>query len=78
MNLRKIERGYNKQVVDILSGLLEEAKKGQISSVVVTFQLPGSDNIWSHRWSGCDNLFELVGVLERQKFATLNRMSCDE
>lgn len=63
---------YNGQAVDILADLLEMAKKGEITEVVYTAKC--NDGSFDHGWTGCENLMELVGILERQKIATLRRM----
>jgi hypothetical protein len=63
---------FNGQVVDILSQLLEEAKEGKITELICTAKC--SDGSYDHSWSGCENLMELVGILERQKLSTLRRM----
>lgn len=63
---------YNAQVVDHLTELLEEAKRGEIVEAICTAKR--SDGSYDHSWTGCENLMELVGVLERQKLATLRRM----
>jgi len=63
---------YNAQTVDLLTELLEQAKAGGITEMTVTTRC--SDGTYTHSWTGCENLMELVGVLERQKLATLRRM----
>ena len=68
----KIVPKYNKQAVDLLADLLESAKRGEIVEVVATLKC--SDGTYDHSWTGCENLIELVGILERQKMNTLRRM----
>jgi hypothetical protein len=68
----KIVPKYNGQVVDYLTELLERAKSGEITEMIVTAKL--CDGTYDHCWTGCENLFELVGMLERQKMQTLRRM----
>jgi hypothetical protein len=63
---------YNQQVVDVLAELLELAQKGRITELVATAKY--NDGSFDHCWTGCENLMELVGVLERQKLAMLRRM----
>jgi hypothetical protein len=63
---------YNQQVIDHLEELLQRAKDGAIHEVVITVKT--SAGMYDHSWTGCDNLFELVGFLERQKLAMLRRM----
>jgi hypothetical protein len=63
---------YNQQVVDVLTEMLELAQKGRITEFVGTAKY--NDGTFDHCWTGCENLMELVGILERQKLATLRRM----
>lgn len=66
---------YNQQAVDILETLLEQAKRGDITEFVATTKW--NDGCYTHCWTGCENLMELAGVLERQKLNTLRRMDTD-
>lgn len=69
--IKKIERGYPKHVVDILEGLLEKAKQGEMAEIVVMYKTP--DRTWAHEWSGTDNTVELIGAFEVMKEKQLQR-----
>jgi hypothetical protein len=68
----KIVPKYNPQVVDILTTMLEQAKCGEIVELVSTTKC--ADGSYDHCWTGCENLMELAGILERQKLNVLRRM----
>jgi hypothetical protein len=68
----KITPKYNQQTVDALEILLQQAKNGEIVEIVVTAKC--ADGSYDHNWTGCENLMEMVGILERQKLNTLRRM----
>ena len=63
---------YNLQSVEVFEELLQRAKDGEITEFAGTVKLASGE--YEHRWTGCENLMEMVGVLERQKMATLRRM----
>ena len=63
---------YNQQAVDYLTDLLARAQSGEVVEMIATVRT--TDGMWDHCWTGCENLMELVGVLEREKLATLRRM----
>ncbi|OHD18280.1 MAG: hypothetical protein A2Y38_18740 [Spirochaetes bacterium GWB1_59_5] len=73
-HLRKVPK-YNHQVVDHLETLLALAKNGEVLELIATVKY--DNGLYGHSWTGCENMFELVGVLERQKLATLRRMDTD-
>lgn len=64
--------GYKVQVVDHLELLLERAKAGEVLELVMGYKLKDGDLEYS--FTGCDNLLELVGYLERLKSITILRM----
>ena len=63
---------HNAQVVDQLTTMLQLAQRGEIIELIATTRT--ATGFYDHCWTGCENLLELVGVLERQKQATLRRM----
>jgi len=71
----KIVPKYSHQVVETLETLLDQAKRGEITELMATTKWKDGD--YTHCWTGCDNLMELVGVLERQKLTALRRMDPD-
>jgi len=71
----KIAPKYNQQVVDTLETLLEQAKRGEITELMATTKW--NDGDYTHCWTGCENLMELVEVLERQKLQALRRMDTE-
>ena len=76
-NVKRLEivPKFSQQTVSMLEELLAQAKAGDIIEVVATTKW--GDGTYTHSWTGCDNLMELVGILERQKMATLRRMDTD-
>ncbi len=68
----KIVPKYNRQTIDVLGTLLEQAKAGEIVEVIVTAKC--ADGSYDHCWTGCENLMEMAGILERQKLNVLRRM----
>lgn len=66
---------FNQQTVNLLEELLEQAKAGDITEMTATTKW--GNGTYTHSWTGCDNLMELVGILERQKLATLRRMDIE-
>jgi hypothetical protein len=63
---------YSAQVVELLTEMLEQAKRGELVELTCTARCDNGEYL--HNWTGCENLMELVGILERQKMATLRRM----
>ena len=63
-------RGYHGQVVTILEELLTEARDGKIDAIITCSRVSGQ---WVHDYSGCDNCFEAIGVLEKMKTLQLRR-----
>lgn len=61
--LRPIERGYKKQVVDLLKTLLADAEAGEIVSILVLSEQPGGK--FRNYSSGCDDLFAQLGGVAR-------------
>ena len=70
MAIISLSQGYNKQVVDILEQYLQMAKQGQISEVILVYKQGAQ---YSHDWSGCDNLIELIGWIECIKQKQIER-----
>ena len=68
----EIKNRYNEQTIEVLEYLLAQAKEGEFISFIGTVSTKGGEFI--HFSSGCDNLFEVIGVLERQKYSCLERM----
>ena len=66
----KLYQGFNQQVVDDLEYLLEEAKKGEITSMVAVYKT-GQGFATVHTDS--DNLPELIGWLEILKQRQIER-----
>jgi len=67
-----IVKGYNKQSIEYLTEILDRAKAGEIVEVMCVVKLKGG--MFEHAYTGCSDLHELVGVLERAKHLTLRRM----
>jgi hypothetical protein len=67
-----VVRGYNQQAVEFLRELLARAEGGEIVEILCAVKLARGE--YEQCWTGCDNLHELVGQLERMKFLTLRRM----
>ena len=67
-----VKKTYNSQVVEYLEELLEQAKAGDIVEMVCCGKFDTGG--YSLSYTGCDDLHELVGQLERMKFMTLRRM----
>jgi len=63
---------YNAQAVEYLEQLLAEAKSGDIVEICCITKL--RDGMYSHCWTGCEDLYQLVGYLERVKHLQLRRM----
>lgn len=55
--------GYNKQVVEQLEELLEDAKKGEIISLTTIVERKGG--FFENIWTGTDDLFVLAGQAAR-------------
>lgn len=72
--VRKLQvvQNYNHQAVEYLQDLLERAKAGEIAEIVCCARLIGGE--YENSYTGCKDLHELVGQLERMKFLTLRRM----
>lgn len=72
--VRKLEvvKNYNQQTVDLLEQLLDEAKRGEIVEILVVSKCLGGE--YDNSWTGCKDLHQLVGELERIKYLTLKRM----
>lgn len=68
----KIVSGYNEHAVEQLEILLDKARKGEITEIVSTVKY--KDRKYDHFWTGCENIYELVGNMERQKLAMLRRL----
>ena len=66
-------KGYQQQCVEQLQELLSMAEHGQIKEVVVIYK---TDVGYDHNWTGCDNMIELLGVLDRLKH--LQHLRIDE
>ncbi len=66
------EPGYNAQVVQLLTQLLEEAKRGDIISIVVVSELKGG--VIASSWSGSDDLYKLAGGAARLQHVLQRRI----
>ena len=64
--------GYNEQVVTLLTELLEEAKRGDILSIIIVSELKGG-NVASS-WSGTDDLYKLAGGAARLQHVIQRRI----
>jgi len=73
-NIRALNiiKGYNHQAVEYFEELLERAKAGEITEAMCCIKLTGGQ--YEHCYTGCEDLHELVGILERTKYLTLRRM----
>ncbi len=73
-NLRQLAvvKNYNQQAVEFLRELLARAEGGEIVEIICVSKLVGGE--YEHCWTGCNNLYELVGQLECMKHVTLQRM----
>lgn len=67
-----VVKNYNQQAVDCLRELLASAEAGEIVEICCISKLIGGE--YEHCWTGCTDLVELVGQLERMKHLTLRRM----
>ena len=67
-----VKKTYNAQVVEFLEELLKQAKAGDIAEMVCCAKFDTGG--YSVSYTGCRDLNELVGQLERMKFLTLRRM----
>lgn len=67
-----VVKNYNQQAVEYLRELLARAEAGEIVEITCVSKLVAGE--YEHCWTGCDNLHELVGQLERMKHLTLRRM----
>lgn len=72
LQLKVVEAPYNLQAVDLLEDLLERAKSGEVLELVFCAKLLGGE--YEQSYTGCSDLHELIGQLERMKFLTLRRM----
>lgn len=72
LKLQVKQPGYNEQVVTLLEELLEDARAGNISNMVCVSHDPTTRQ-WIHSYTGCDNLHELIGVLEKMKYIQMRR-----
>jgi hypothetical protein len=70
--LEIVKKGYNHQVVEYLESILEQAKAGDIIEMCCCHKFDTGG--YSVSYTGCSDLNELVGQLERMKFLTLRRM----
>lgn len=70
--LNVVPKTYNHQVIEFLEELLEQAKAGDIVEIVTSAKFDTGG--YSVSYTGCKDLHELVGQLERMKFLTLRRM----
>jgi hypothetical protein len=71
----KVAQGFNSQVVEHLTDLLDRARAGEITELVCVYKVNSKE--YEHCWSGCEDLHELVGRLERIKHLMLRRMDID-
>lgn len=67
------DKKYNQQAVEFLKTLLAQAEAGEIKEFMMVSKLAGGE--YEHCWTGCENLYELVGQLERMKYLTMERMN---
>jgi hypothetical protein len=70
-HLKVVERGFNQQVVEQLTELLERAKKGEFTESHVILKCGNGEFVTMN--TGSDNIFELAGVLARAHLRTLRR-----
>jgi hypothetical protein len=62
---------HNSQAVEFLTGLLEQAKAGELTEFNMVYKINGE---YAHCWTGCSNLLELQGILHRCIHLTNLRM----
>jgi hypothetical protein len=62
---------HNSQAVEFLTGLLEQAKNGELTEFNMVYKVNGE---YAHCWTGCNNLLELQGILHRCIHLTNQRM----
>lgn len=67
-----VMKSLNKQAVEYLRELLARAESGEIAEICCVTKLENGK--FEHCWTGCADLHELVGQMERMKFLTLRRM----
>lgn len=65
------EKGYSKEVLDILDELRKRAETGEIIEIVCAFSTSGKT--YEMVYTGCDDLMTLVGHLEKMKWRMLER-----
>lgn len=70
--LSVVPKKYNKQAIRYLEELLEQAKKGEIVEVVCVYKF--DNGLFEHCYTGCDDLYLLIGQIERMKHVMLRRM----
>ena len=64
-------KGYSQQCIEQFQELLSMAEQGQILEAVVIYKTPIG---YDHNWTGCDNMIELLGVLDRMKHLQHGRL----
>ena len=69
--VKVIPRGYNAHVVEVLEEILEKAKAGEAIELVM--MVKNTDGTWSHKWTGTDSTFNIIGALEIMKYQQLRR-----
>jgi hypothetical protein len=67
------DKKYNQQAIDSLRILLAQAETGEIKEFMAVSKLASGE--YEHCWTGCENLYELAGQLERMKYLTMERMN---
>lgn len=68
---KTLKKEINAQAVDRLVELLAQARAGDITEFVAIYKVNGE---YTHCWTGCDNLIELLGQLARMSHQMQKRM----
>jgi len=72
VTLKVVPKGYNSQVIEHLERLLAQARSGEVFELTAITKLKSGE--YESSWTGCENLVELAGHLERLKLQMLRRM----
>jgi hypothetical protein len=65
-SFQEVKREFNKEVVECLEGLLEEAKKGEVLSICYIVERPG--NVMSFLASPSEDRFKQIGAATRMVY----------
>ena len=81
--IKVIPHKYNGQVIEILEEALVRARNGEVRQLILMFENDGRNNADGTRdyetlYTGSDDLFSLVGQIERLKFRMMERMVVDD